>query len=150
MNSNQFDISSVDFLLDCFRRALCAIAPLADEVGVPWREPDNYDDWDSIAIALFESFVSNTIQSRPDWENIEPIIKYDKRITDYCGCSYIAIEVNSKLMPFVCFETANSPFDMCLVVELDEGLKKKNYVKIPYASSNFVVLKKIKEGIKGC
>jgi hypothetical protein len=40
-----------------FRAALCAIVPIAEKAGVPWRRPDAYDDWDAVATALFEALV---------------------------------------------------------------------------------------------
>jgi hypothetical protein len=37
--------------------ALRALVPIVEKAQMPWREPNNYDDWDLIASAMLRSIV---------------------------------------------------------------------------------------------
>lgn len=41
-----------------FAEACRAVVPALDRAGVPWRDGEQYDNWDRVAEALFESLVT--------------------------------------------------------------------------------------------
>ena len=111
---------SVTEVLLNFRQALLAILPAIERVGIPWRRPDAYDEWDSIASALFESLVFQVLHfSLPDsFKEKFRIPDYDLFLPTYTGLS--VLEVRHPALPcgrylFHSFGTENCPFD---VVEL--------------------------------
>ncbi len=48
-------------LLGVFASALFALIPFAEQLSIPWRDGDSYDDWDAMAEALWENLVVGTI-----------------------------------------------------------------------------------------
>jgi hypothetical protein len=136
--------ASIQILIETFRRALCVLIPLADELKIPWREPDNYHDWDTIAISIFDGFVLAPIKESIDLYDVMPFIQYDKRVNDYRGYSYIAANIDGGICPFVCLETSQEPFDTCLLAQLDSEFQLLRYIRVSLSECNcFVVAKGI-------
>lgn len=53
---------SITELLTAFRRALVALTPTADAVGVRWKDEDAYDEWDLVENALFDVYVAAAVR----------------------------------------------------------------------------------------
>ncbi len=52
---------TVTFLMNAFRRALQAMAPIAESVGLTWRDSEAYDEWDALAESLFDVLVVSAV-----------------------------------------------------------------------------------------
>ena len=50
-------VTVTDLMLN-FADACRALVPTMDRAGVPWRDGEQYDNWDRVAEALFESLVA--------------------------------------------------------------------------------------------
>ena len=111
----------VNELVRIFRAALIALIPIADRAHMPWREPNNYDDWDSMAAAIYESIVSRSLEESSEWDKFDAIPKYGKRTDRYSNYSFLTAQHEPGACAFICFETESSPFDTCLFGRLDES-----------------------------
>ena len=82
-----------------FRTALLNLIPAFEKVELPWRRPDAYDEWDSVASALFEALVSSVLASRlPESLRVAfKLAKYDLLLPEYATVS--TIEVAAPLLP---------------------------------------------------
>ena len=139
--------TSVQELLAGAQRALRAVAPIADDLGVRWKESENYLDWDAIATGVFEGLVLAAIRSSIGWVDCLPLISYDKRVVDYSGFSYIAVERSGRHAPVICLETAGAPFDTCLIAEIGPDFMLKGQSRLPFAECRFVVVGRRPTGI---
>ena len=54
---------------------------------MPWREPNNYDDWDSIAVAIYESVVSRSLEESSESDKFDAVPKYVKSTDCYSNSS---------------------------------------------------------------
>ena len=77
-----------------FRAALRAVIPMVEKAGVPWKRPDAYDEWDSVATALFESLVVAALRwSLPEDEQEDfELPEYDLLRSSYQGLSAVEVE----------------------------------------------------------
>lgn len=138
--------ASVQELLAGVRRAFGALVPIAESLGVRWREPDNYVDWDAIARGVFEGLALAAIRSSVGWEGSFVLAEYDKRVADYADLSYVAVELRGGHLPLVCLATTTHPFDTCLVAELDSDLKVHGLVRVLFDECKFVVVRRSASG----
>ena len=111
--------TSVNELTLIFRDALLALIPIADRARMQWREPKNYDDWDSIAQSLFQSIVVSSLAHAGPLQPSYELPKYDVRIANYSENSFLSTSACPTDLAFVCFETGQSPFDSALFARLD-------------------------------
>jgi hypothetical protein len=136
----------VHALLTGVQRAFRALVPIAVDLGVRWREPENYLDWDAVASGIFEGFALAAIRSSVGWTDCLPLIDYDRRVVDYGQLSYVAVELQGNQFPLVCIETTADPFDMCLVAELGADLKVKGLLHVPVVECRFAALGRLPSG----
>lgn len=122
------------------QKAMRAASAVADDLGIAWREPDNYDDWDSVAGGIFEGFVLEAIRSSSGWTDRLPLIAYDRRVSDYNRFSYIGVELDGATLPFVCMETESDAFDVCLLAVVQPDLTVAGYSKKPFMECRFVAV----------
>ncbi|MFY9512534.1 MAG: hypothetical protein WAQ05_16325 [Rubrivivax sp.] len=146
MNTLGTTSMSMNALLAGFQRALRALVPIADDLGVRWREPENYSDWDAIANGAFEGFVLSAVRSSLGWTECLPLVDYDKRIADYGQYSYVAITLQGQHLPLVCIETAVDPFDTCLVADLGTELKVRGHLRVPFSECRFAAVGQLSAG----
>jgi hypothetical protein len=111
--------TSVNELAFIFRDALRALIPIAERARLHWKEPNNYDDWDSIAAAIYGSIVISSLEFAIEWHKFDAIPKYRKRIASYSHSSFLTPVDKPGAIAFVCFETRSEPFDTCLFTQLD-------------------------------
>lgn len=133
---------SIQELIETFQRALCALTPLADELRIPWREPDNYHDWDGIASGIFDGFVLAPIKAAMDWGAFMPLIQYDQRVSNYNGYSFVAASIGGVNYPFICLETSSATFDTCLLAEIDNDQQLTRYIRVQLAECKCLVVAK--------
>jgi len=129
---------TVQSLFEGFQRAMIAVVPIAEGIGISWREPDNYDEWDAISSGLFDGFVLTGIRSSEEWlTGFFPLISYDVRKNDLADLSYFStIWADSKYL-FICLETNKVPFDTCLLANLRNGVEVLSLVRAPFVECRF-------------
>lgn len=107
--------------IEIFRESLLVLVPVVERAKIPWRNPDNYDDWDEIASTLFQSIVIGSIKSSAKGRNCSEIIGYDVRVSNYKGICFVGTPGGKYHYAFVCFQTNKKPFDECLFARVDEN-----------------------------
>jgi len=110
-----------------FRAALLALIPMAEQVGIAWKRPDAYDEWDAIASTLFEKLVVEVLRwsLHEDSQEDFRLPSYDLLLPSYAGLGTLEV-VHPSLQPgrwlFHAFGTNNEPFDVVEVRPLaDDG-----------------------------
>jgi hypothetical protein len=111
--------TSTNELAFIFHDALIALAPIAERARMSWQEPNNYDDWDSMAAAIYKSIVIGSLGHAAEWENFDALPEYDERISSYSDNSFLTALEDKRTLAFVCFETISTPFDTCLFARLN-------------------------------
>ena len=100
-----------------YRAALHALVPMVDRVGIPWKRPDAYDEWDTIASVVFENLVVKVLRwSLPESDHWQiKLPAYDLLLPTYADMSTIEV-VHPSLRPgrwlFHAFDTESEPFDL--------------------------------------
>ena len=108
---------TVTAILLNFRAALLALASIAERVGIAWKRPDAYDEWDTIAGTLFDKLVVDVLR----WSLPETSQKhfrlplYDSLLPTYGDLG--TVEVVHPSLPlgrwlFHAFGTGSEPFDV--------------------------------------
>jgi hypothetical protein len=104
-------------LIANFRGALLGLVPSVERVGMPWRRPDAYDDWDEMVTAIYNGLVVEPI--RWGLSEIDPeafrIADYDMLLPSYAGVSVIEVlplDPTGNLRVFHALGTTREPFDM--------------------------------------
>lgn len=136
----------VQSLLTGLQRAFRAMVPIADDLGVRWREPENYLNWDAVAKGIFEGFVLAALRSSSGWVDYASLIDYDKRVVDYSQFSYVAVELHGNHLPLVCLETTVAPFDTCFVAKLGPDSEVKGHLRVPFGECRFVAVGHLPSG----
>lgn len=68
---------SLTHLLSAFRRALQAMAPVVQSVGLTWRDGEAHDEWDALAENLFDVLVVSAICGDPQVGGVgRPVGRY--------------------------------------------------------------------------
>lgn len=86
--------ASIHAIVGHLAAALRGIAPAAEAAGIPWREAEAYDEWDSMATQLFDVFVRRSIVEAVAHAPLQPLPlpPYDLRIESYEGYSAIVVD----------------------------------------------------------
>jgi hypothetical protein len=146
MGENIGSTIKVHSLLVGVQRAFRALAPIADDLGVRWREPENYLDWDAVTQGTYEGFALSAIRSSAGWINFVPLIGYDRRVADYSQFSYVGVESHGTYLPFICFQTISDSFDTCLLADVEADLKVRGSLLIPFRECRFSVVGRLPTG----
>jgi hypothetical protein len=109
-----------------FREALLGVVPCFEKVGVPWRRPDSYDQWDDTAASLFNALVEEPLRAMmPEAERIPfKLPKYDTLLPSYSGVHVIEVlssGSDSSVKVFHSFGTSVDPFDVMEVRAVGRG-----------------------------
>src|SRR5215470_5082227 len=107
---------TVTALIANFRGALLGLLPSVECVGIPWRRPDAYDDWDDMVAAIYNGLVVEPI--RLGLPEIDPeafkFADYDMLLPSYAGVSLIEVlppTPAGTLRVFHALGTTREPFD---------------------------------------
>ena len=73
------------------RSALMGLATACEHVGLPWKRPDAYDEWDNCASATFEALVIEPLQSSLGGRDALVFPEYDLLLHSYRGISVIEV-----------------------------------------------------------
>ena len=114
---------TVTSILLNFRAALVALVPMVERVGICWKRPDSYDEWDAIAKTLFDKLVIDVIcwsfpVEERDHCRLPP---YDLLLPAYKNMHTLEV-THLSLSPgrwiFHAFGTVRKPFDIVEVRQL--------------------------------
>jgi len=121
------DMSAHAILLN-FRMALQAIVPFVEQVGIKWKRPDAYDEWDAIASTLFEEIVVKAVMwSLPEDEQKEfQLPRCDLLLSSYGASNWIQVthpSLQEAHWIFHAFGTQSEPFDVAEIRRVTAGGK---------------------------
>ena len=121
------------------QEAMRTLVPIVEKARMPWREPNNYDDWDLIASSIYRAIVVMCVENSSEFAQASAISDYDRRVEDYSQLSFLTDLASAHLSAFVSFVTDREPFDACLFAELDEHDRVKNTVRRPFDEVDWAV-----------
>ena len=108
---------TVTELLANFRDGLLSLVPAFERVGIPWRRPDAYDEWDAVATAVYRALVVEPLRSALS-EGAHAtdlqLTDYDVLLPSYANRSLIEIvpgRSDGLLQVFHALGTDGAPFD---------------------------------------
>lgn len=121
---------SIEKLFGVFHTGLIALVPIFESAELTWKEPDAYDEWDTVAAALYKSIIGSAVEFAQFDSDIVELIPYDRRVNSYSQYSYLAEAKSGSLSAFICFESDKEPFDSCLFATLSQdGEVLGTYIK---------------------
>lgn len=109
---------------------------------IPWREGEAYDEWDSIAEALFQGIVVNNVRLSKEFTEELEMPKYAMMYESVRGFVRIVVEDKSqpgKSFLFFSFETGEKPFDTVryLAVDADGKVNEREQSTCPFHDARF-------------
>ena len=129
-----------------FRAGLLGLVPCFERVGIPWRRPEAYDEWDNCAAAIFRALIVEPFRYTLPGAEREgfSLPDYDMLLPTYAGVSVIEVlpaHPDATMKVFHALGTASSPFD---VVELRsvcrDGLPQSDVLETtPLAGTRFAI-----------
>lgn len=104
-------------LIGNFRAGLIGLLPFIERVGIQWKRPDAYDDWDDIVTSIYNRLVVEPIRwGHPE---IAPeafrLSDYDLLLPSYAGVSVVELlppDPCGTLRIFHALGTIRAPFDI--------------------------------------
>jgi hypothetical protein len=101
-------------LFSIFRDALLALIPVFEEAGIGWRDQDQYDQFDKIASALFDSIVLEPIRYKKDIFGSALEMRYGYGEYVSTNDFFFSVEDGERktLGKFAEFGTKRNPFDI--------------------------------------
>ena len=103
--------NTITELVVTFSECLSALTPYVTRVGIPWKEPDNYDEWDAIASTIYSSIVVSTIAYAVEAELFAKLAPYDMSLSNYANTSFLFSRKFGRDAAFLRLESAVIPFD---------------------------------------
>jgi len=100
-----------------FRDGLLGLVPCFESVGIPWKRPEAYDDWDNCAAAVFQALIVEPVRtalSESEREGFN-LPEYDMLLPTYAGLHVIEVipaRPDRTIKIFHALGTASSPFDV--------------------------------------
>ena len=117
-------------LLDNFQEALRAIVPMADKIGMAWKNDEAYDEWEEFEASLFNGFVVKQLIYDQDVRRIKPFVPYKTSVRSLQSYSYIQ-HLDERAWIFLGLRTREAPFDSCWLQAFDQsGLETTNELKL--------------------
>jgi len=100
-----------------FRAGLLGLVPCFEQVGIPWKRPEAYDEWDNCAAAVFQALVVEPLRSTlPETEQEGfGLPGYDMLLLTYAGLRVIELmpaRPDRAIRVFHALGTASRPFDV--------------------------------------
>jgi hypothetical protein len=111
--------ASITELVVTFRECLVALAPIVTKVGIEWREPMNYDEWDGIASAIYSSVVASAVAYTVEGEGFAKLAPYDMLLRNFGQASCLFSYEFGRDAVFTRLETSEAPFDTAVFCRLN-------------------------------
>lgn len=109
---------TIDDLVQIFQQALVTLVPSFDRARIGWRSDENYDDFDRIAGALYDSIIRDSLAFAHGLEDSIPLAPYAMRQTG-TPRSRILINDPEKRLGFFQLATRVRPFDTVVSIEVN-------------------------------
>lgn len=134
--------TSVNELLIIFRGSLLSIVPWLEKANIKWKDEESYDDWENIALVLYENIVCASLVGEvlPEYS----IAKYGFTYDDYSGVDYLKVmskEYSEKSLALISFQSFSSPLDSVKVAILDNDDKVIGHLTLSQVGLEFLFVK---------
>jgi hypothetical protein len=108
---------TVTDLVTNFRAALLGVLPSVERVGIPWKRPAAYDEWDNLVEAMYQVLIVEPLRfSLPETERERfNLPGYDMLLPTYEGRTIIEVvprRSDELIRVFHAFGTVRTPFDV--------------------------------------
>lgn len=115
---------TVTELMQHFRQGLVALLPVANDLLIPWRQGEAYDQWDGMAAALFEALVKESAEETLSFLTFPARLRAADYDMDQIAASerweieVVDVREPSRILGiFHSLTTLNEPFDAVHVVD---------------------------------
>lgn len=133
--------SSLSDVVLIFGDCLRVLTPYVSKVGIEWDDGKNYDDWDAIAQALYDTVVGGTVAYTVEGEGFDKLAPYGFIMPDYSNRSFLFGAQSGRDAAFLKLEGLELPFDTAVFLELGpDGKPTGQKVRSPLRNTTFVAL----------
>lgn len=129
-----------------FRACLSGLVPRFESVGIPWKRPDAYDEWDNCVSALFHALVVEPVRATLMEAEGQAFVlpEYDMLLAHYGTLSIIEVAPkpgDDTIRVFHALGTAFLPFDVAEVrIVSRDGLPQSDTLEtVPLEGSQFLI-----------
>ena len=137
---------TVTELVENFRSALLGLLSPVMRVGIPWKRPEAYDEWDDLATAVYRALVVEPLRSglpESEWERFG-LPDYDLLLPNYAGKSVVELlpaPRDGGVRVFHALGTDAEPFDTVECRPIGPtGLPQTNtFQTIPFYGARFAL-----------
>lgn len=84
--------TTVTQLMAILREALAALVPIVEKARLPWQDGHAYDDWDAIAMALYDNIVVRSLKHATQGGRHLVLPQYDTLYPSYGAMDIISVE----------------------------------------------------------
>jgi hypothetical protein len=109
---------SITELIVTFSECLAALTPYMSKLGIEWKEPNNYDDWDNIAAEIYSSVVVRSVAYTVEGEYFARLPPYDTVLPNYGDTSFLFSPQFGREAVFLKLESSDMPFDTAVFCRL--------------------------------
>jgi hypothetical protein len=129
-----------------FRNGLLGLVPRFERVGIPWKQPEAYDEWDDCATAIFRALVVEPLRfalPEAEWDGFR-LPAYDMLLPTYAGLRVIEVlpaQTDHSIRVFHRLGTVSRPFDVVEVRTINQnGLPQSNALEtVPLEDARFAI-----------
>jgi hypothetical protein len=125
---------TVGGLFRLFRGGLVALVSTFDEARIRWRDDENYDDFERIAEALYDSLVRDAISNAEGLAGIRSVQRYGFTGPE-ASSSRIYFGNPSLGQVFVALATREQPFDHVIVKTPTTSTSGDDLKVVPYVDN---------------
>ena len=132
--------TNVGELMQVFRDALAALAPILKRARIDSEEGAAYDDWDNVAEALFDGIIRRSIQWSSEGGQDVTLPDYGVRQRSYAAKAYIVVRDRTQPGERYILDlltSGSSGFDSVSV--LREATPEGDALTIPWDRASFAV-----------
>lgn len=139
------NITTVNDLVENFRKCLVTIVPHLEKMQIEWREGVAYDEWDNIAESIYQAFIVSSVKHSTNFTEETIMPKYATFYEEVQGLSYMAIVSKKEKYEnciFYAFETIKEIFDAVSFFTVDDlgNVNNKKHI-LPIMEVYFVIVK---------
>ena len=139
IRGQEYSSFEAEELFGIFRDGLVALVPIVERARIAWYGPHVYDDWDNIAIGLFDGIIESVVYNLVGGP-IGRIPRYGQAFLNYADKSFFTDQNSSSPNMFHSFETRVKPFDHVRLVVCDEtSTTNINFVDVPVSRTKFAL-----------
>lgn len=138
IRGGEYNSFEVDELFGIFRDGLAVLVPIAEKARISWCGPDIYDNWDNIAIGLFDGIIESVVYNLIGGP-IGCIPRYGQTFATYENKSFFTNLNLSIPNMFESFQTKTIPFDHVRFIIGETSTAYIDFVDIPVSEVKFAL-----------